>query len=58
MVVDEKNWPTPKAATRIMIRKKSLTLIVQTNDISSLRAVLNTNLRLLLTWKRIVGSLG
>ncbi len=58
MVVDEKNWPTQKAATRIMTRKKTLTLNVQTDNISFLRAVLNTNLRLLLTWRRIVDALG
>jgi len=57
MVVDEKNWPAPRVTVRIMARKKILTLNVKTTDITLLRAVLNTNLRLLATWRRIADAL-
>jgi len=57
MIVDERKPPTSKVSVRTTTRGRELVLQIQADDIPSLRAALNSNLRLVLTWMRIVGAL-
>ncbi|MCX6659935.1 MAG: KEOPS complex subunit Pcc1 [Candidatus Bathyarchaeota archaeon] len=54
---NEVDPPTHKSQLRITARQKSLILHVQADELPSLRAVLNSNLRSVLAWKRIVEAL-
>jgi len=57
MVTDEENQPTPRASVKVKTHKRRLVFQIQADDISSLRATLNSNLRVLLAWRRIADSL-
>ena len=52
-MVDQKNPPNKKALVKTTVRKKGLIIHIRADDIPSLRATLNSNLRILLAWKRI-----
>ncbi|MGQ9542854.1 MAG: KEOPS complex subunit Pcc1 [Candidatus Bathyarchaeia archaeon] len=57
IATDEKDQPTPRASFKTKIEKRTLRLIIKTDDISSLRATLNSNIRIVLAWMRIVEAL-
>jgi len=57
MIVDERKPLTSRASVRTSTRGRELVLRIQADDISSLRAALNSNLRLVLTWMRTVDAL-
>jgi len=57
MIVDERKPLTSRASVRTSTRGRELVLRIQTDDISSLRAALNSNLRLVLTWMRTADAL-
>jgi tRNA threonylcarbamoyladenosine modification (KEOPS) complex Pcc1 subunit len=57
MIVDDKNPPNTKALVKVRVRGRTLVLHVQADDIPSLRAALNSNLRLVLAWRRIVSAI-
>ncbi|MEM4251520.1 MAG: KEOPS complex subunit Pcc1, partial [Candidatus Bathyarchaeia archaeon] len=50
MIVDEREPPTSRVSVRTLTRGRRLVLQISADDISSLRAALNSNLRLVLTW--------
>jgi|GEM_PF-1151014 len=53
IVVDQKHQPNKKASVRTKVQKRELIIHISADDIPSLRATLNSNLRVLLAWKRI-----
>ena len=53
IMVDQKNPPNKKALVKAIVRKQELIVHISADDIPSLRATLNSNLRILLAWKRI-----
>ncbi|MBS7622520.1 hypothetical protein KEJ39_02435 [Candidatus Bathyarchaeota archaeon] len=57
MIVDEREPPTSRVSVKTMLRGMRLVLRISADDISSLRAALNSNLRLVLTWIRIAAAL-
>ena len=57
LAVDEKHPPNANASVKFAIQKRKLLLYIQAKDISTLRAVLNSHLRLLLAWRRITDFL-
>ena len=52
-MVDQKNPPNKKALIKTTVQKKELIIHISADDIPSLRATLNSNLRILLAWIRI-----
>ncbi len=57
MIVNEKNPPNAKALVKVGKQGRKLVLRIQADDIPSLRAVLNSNLRTVSAWKRIASDL-
>ncbi len=57
IVVDQKNPPNRKALVRTAVRKRELIIHISADDIPSLRATLNSNLRILLAWNRIADGI-
>jgi len=57
IVVDQKHQPNKKALVRTMAQKRELIIHIRADDIPSLRATLNSNLRILLAWKRIADGI-
>ena len=57
IVVDQKNQPNRKALVRTAVEKQKLIINISADDVPSLRATLNSNLRNVLTWKRIANGI-
>ncbi len=57
IVVDQKHQPNKKALVRTTVQKRELIIHIRADDIPSLRATLNSNLRILLVWKRIADGI-
>lgn len=57
IVVDQKHPPNRKALVRTTVQKLELIIHISADDIPSLRATLNSNLRILLAWKRIADGI-
>jgi tRNA threonylcarbamoyladenosine modification (KEOPS) complex Pcc1 subunit len=57
IVVDQKNPPNRKALIRTSVEKRKLIIRISADDIPSMRATLNSNLRILLAWKRIADGI-
>ncbi|WP_455280301.1 KEOPS complex subunit Pcc1 [[Eubacterium] cellulosolvens] len=57
IVVDQKNPPNRKALVKTAVDKQKLIINISADDIPSLRATLNSNLRNVLTWKRIANGI-
>jgi tRNA threonylcarbamoyladenosine modification (KEOPS) complex Pcc1 subunit len=53
IVVDQKHQPNKKALVSTKVQKRELKIHISADDIPSLRATLNSNLRVLLAWKNI-----
>ena len=57
IVVDQKYPPNRKALVRTTVQKRELIIHISADDIPSMRATLNSNLRILLAWKRIADGI-
>lgn len=57
IVVDQKHQPNKKTLVRTTVQKRELIIHIKADDIPSLRATLNSNLRILLAWKRIADGI-
>ena len=57
IIVDQKHPPNRKALVRTTVKKRELIIQINADDIPSLRATLNSNLRILLAWKRIADGI-
>lgn len=57
IMVDQKNPPNKKAFVRTTVRKRELIIHISADDMPSLRATLNSNLRILLAWNRIANRI-
>jgi tRNA threonylcarbamoyladenosine modification (KEOPS) complex Pcc1 subunit len=53
IAVDQKHQPNKKASVTTKIQKRELKIHISADDIPSMRATLNSNLRVLLAWKKI-----